>query len=190
MATAVAAGLGLAWWLHPWAFIAGLVGTIAAVIFRKTGFTHLLGAISGCAPVAAGWFAVNPQFNWVIAVLCALIAVWIPLHVWSVMLAHRDDYLKAGLTIFPLTWRTGSAVRVLLVLSVGLYAASVVLYVLGDFHLPYLVAANLLGVAMIAATLRLSMAPTSRKAWLVYKLSSFPYLGLLFLFMGIDLRLW
>ncbi|MEW6033789.1 MAG: UbiA family prenyltransferase [Chloroflexota bacterium] len=182
-------GFVMAWFLHPWAFAAGLAGTVAALVFRKTGFTHLLGSVSGCAPVAVGWFAVDPAFSWAIVFLCILIAVWIPLHVWSVMLAHRDDYLGAGVSIFPLTWRSVTAVRTLLMLSLVLYAASIALYLMGGFGLVYLVVANVLGITMVVATFRLSLAPTSHSAWLVYKLSAFPYLGLLFLFMGIDLWL-
>ena len=187
MVLLVVVSLGLALSLHPVAFAAGLLGTGAALVFRKTGFTHLLGAISGCAPVVVGWFAVDPAFSPAILFLCLLIVVWIPLHVWSVMLAHRQDYRSAGVNIFPLTWRPATAVRFLLALSVALYAASWALYFAVDFHRTYLVAANLLGVQMFIATLRLSMNPTSHAAWMVYKLSSFPYLGLLFLFMGVDL---
>ena len=187
MVLLVVVGLGLALLLHPVAFAAGLLGTGAALVFRKTGFTHLMGAISGCAPVLVGWFAVDPTFSPSVLFLCLLLVVWIPLHVWSVMLAHREDYRSAGVNIFPLTWRLATAVRFLLALSVALYAASWALYFAADFHRTYLVAANLLGVQMFLSTLRLSRNPTSHAAWVVYKLSSFPYLGLLFLFMGIDL---
>lgn len=195
------AALALAWLLHPLCFLSGLVGTIAAVIFRKTGFTHLLGAVSGCAPVLIGWLAVDPRLEFPLLYLCILVAVWIPLHVWSVMLAHRDDYLKAGVNVFPLTWQISNALMALLILSFLLYAASLVLYFGAGFGLLYLVMANLLGVLMIYATFRLLItcggsekAPMEpprffQSAWRVYKLSSFPYLGLIFLAMCLDLWL-
>lgn len=185
----IAAGLAMSWWLSPWAFLAGVAGTVAAVILRKTGYTHLLGCVSGSAPVAVGWLAVDPGFGWPAALLAVLVAIWVPLHVWSVMLANRDDYLGAGVNIFPLTWKMATAVRLLLALALALLAASWVMYSAGGFGLVYLVTANVLGVSMVVATLRLLRQPASTSAWLVYKLSSFPYLGLLFLFMAFDLWL-
>ena len=190
--------LALAWLLHPLCFLFGLVGTIAALTFRKSGVTHLLGAISGSAPVLIGWFAVNPRLELPLLYLCILVAVWIPLHVWSVMLAHRDDYLKAGVYVFPLTWQIRNAVRALLILSFLLYAASIALYFGAGFGLLYLVMANLLGVLMVYATFCLLVTyrnsekapaespPLFQRAWRVYKLSSFPYLGLIFLTMCLD----
>jgi len=78
----VLAGLAGAWFLHPYAFIADLVGTVAALVFRKRVVCVFpQGAIAGCAPVLMGWFAVNTTFNWEIGLLCLLITAWLPLHV-------------------------------------------------------------------------------------------------------------
>jgi len=88
-------GLVLAWILHPYCFYADLVGTVAAVIFRKR-WTCVFpqGAIASCAPVLMGWFAVKPACDSEILLLCILMIVWLPLHVWSVMVANRQDYLE------------------------------------------------------------------------------------------------
>ena len=87
----LAIALGLAWLLHPYCFLAGLVGTSAAVIARKTSLSHLvLGGVAGCAPVAVGYFAVNPGLNPTVALLFAIILIWTPIHIWSLMAAYRD----------------------------------------------------------------------------------------------------
>jgi len=39
---------------------------------------------------------------------------------------------------------------------------------------------------MIYANVRLLFAPSSQNAWLVYRLSAFPYLGIIFMAMVID----
>ncbi|MDP6782500.1 MAG: UbiA family prenyltransferase, partial [Dehalococcoidia bacterium] len=49
-----ALGLLLAWLLNPWAAVVGLVGTVASLVGRKSGFTHLLGGLAGAAPVLVG----------------------------------------------------------------------------------------------------------------------------------------
>ncbi len=182
--TAVA--LGLAWMLSPWCFVAGLVGTLSAVVMRKTVMCPFLGSISGCAPVVIAWLAVRPQFSYELLVLCLLVCIWIPLHVWSVMLAHREDYMQGGVRYFPLSHQTRQSVKVLLLLSLPLAAMSIVFYFTDHLHWLYLAAAVVLGVAMIGANIRLVLSADSRDAWRVYKLSAFPYLGLIFLAMTLD----
>ena len=185
----VVAALALAWLLNPLCFVAGLGGTVAAVVKRKTAMSHMLGGISGNAPLLIGWFAINPKADLTLFFLCLLILVWVPLHVWSVMIAYRDDYLKAGLRIFPVTWEIQDIIKVLLTLSLFLYAVSLTLYFAVHLGLLYLVAANLLGLAMLLATARLLRGFASQDAWRVYKLSAYPYLGLIFLAMCLDLWL-
>ena len=183
-------GLALAWYLHPFCFLADLVGTIAAVIYRKRATCVFpQGMIAGCAPVLMGWFAIKPTFSWEILLLCVLIAVWLPLHVWSIMISNRDDYLGAGLNYFPMSWEVKDAVKVLLVFSLVLYTASVGLYFVDGFGWLYLVLANLLGIIMFYAGLRLVVSSTSQGAWRLYKLSAFPYLSLIFLTMCLDVWL-
>jgi len=186
----VIVALVLAWRLHPFAFIAGLVGTIIAVTWRKR-LTCVFpqGAIAGCAPVLIGWFAITPTFSWQILLLCLLIVFWLPLHVWSVMISNRDDYLGAGLSFFPMSVGIRKAVIVLLLFSLTLYVVSIVLYFVGGFGWLYLVLASILGVMMLYASSRLVISNTSRDAWRLYKLSSFPYLGLIFLAMCLDIWL-
>jgi protoheme IX farnesyltransferase len=182
----IVVALGLAWLLHPLCFVFGMVGTLAAVIKRKTVLCPLLGAISGCAPVLIAWFAFKPEFALPLLFLCLLIWIWIPLHVWSVMLANREDYLGAGVSYFPLSKEIRKAVKVLFLLSLPLFAASIAIYFSDDLGLFYLVAAALLGISMIYASSHLLVSGASRDAWKLYKLSAFPYLGLIFLAMCLD----
>ncbi len=182
--TAVA--LGLAWLLNPWCFVVGLIGTISAVVMRKTVVCPFLGSISGCAPVVIAWLAVTPRFSYELLVLCLLVCIWIPLHVWSVMLANREDYMQGGVRYFPLSRETRQSVKVLLLLSLPLAAMSIVFYFTDHLHWLYLVTAVVLSLAMILANIRLALSANSRDAWKVYKLSAFPYLGLIFLAMCLD----
>ena len=105
------------------------------------------------------------------------------------MIAHRDDYLVADLNFFPISWAVKDAVKVLLAFSLVLYAASIVLYFAGSFAWLYLVLANLLGILMVYATSRLMLSRTFDDAWKLYKLSAFPYLGVIFLAMCLDIWL-
>ena len=181
-----AIGLGLAWLLNPWCFVAGLAGTVAAVVMRKTVICPFLGSISGCSPVVIAWLAVTPHFGLELVVLCLLVCIWIPLHVWSVMLANREDYMQGGVKYFPLSRESRQSVKVLFLLSLPLAAASIVLYFTAELHWLYLVTAVVLSLAMIYANIRLLSSANSQDAWKVYKLSAFPYLGFIFLAMCLD----
>ena len=149
-------GLALAWLLHPLAFVADLVGTLVAATWRKKmTCVYPQGVIASCAPLFMGWFAVTTRVNWEIILLCVLVAAWLPLHVWSVNIAHRDDYRQAGLNYFPINLEMRDAVKVLLAFAVVLYAASIALYFVGGFGWLYLVLANLLGLLMVYGAVRL-----------------------------------
>ncbi|MCL2150277.1 MAG: UbiA family prenyltransferase [Dehalococcoidia bacterium] len=187
----IIAGLVLAWTLHPWAFTADLVGTVAAAIYRKrVACVFPQGVIASCAPVLMGWFAVSEVLAWELGLLCLLIAAWLPLHVWSVMVSHRDDYLEAGLSFFPMNVPIRLATSVLLIFALILNTIAIGLYFVAHLGLLYLVAALGLGIMMLYGSTRLLTSPApSRDAWRLYKLSSFPYLGLIFLAIVLDVVL-
>ncbi|MFC1915132.1 protoheme IX farnesyltransferase [Chloroflexota bacterium] len=183
-------GLVLAWQLHPFAFLVGIGGTLAAATWRKkVTCVYPQGVLASCAPILMGWFAIKTALSWEILLLCILIAVWLPLHVWSRIIANREDYLQAGLNYFPISYEVRNAVKVLLAFSLMLYAVSIALYFVGSFTWLYLVLANLLGIIMVYASSRLVVSGVAKDAWRVYKLSTFPYLGLIFLIMCLDIWL-
>ncbi len=186
----IIAGLVLAWQLHPLVFLADLVGTLVAATWRKKiTCIYPQGVIASCAPVLMGWLAIKPVFSWEILFLCLMIAVWLPLHVWSLIIAHRGDYLQAGLSYFPISLEVKDSVKWLLVFSLLLYGASIALYFVGNFTWLYLALANLLGILMVYASSRLAISGAAEYAWQLYKLSTFPYLGLIFLIMCLDIWL-
>ena len=182
----IVVALTLAYLVNPLCFLFGLIGTVASAVWRKTVSCTFFGIVAGCSPVLIGWFALKPEFDIKISLICLLVAFWIPVHIWSVMVANRDDYLDAGLHYFPLNLQVKNIVKILFALSICLYFTSIVLYLFSDFRLLYLVVANVLGIAMIVANARLFLSTTSLAAWQVYKLSSFPYLGIIFLAMCLD----
>jgi protoheme IX farnesyltransferase len=183
-------GLGLAWYLHPYVFIADLSGTLIAATWRKkVTCVYPQGILASCAPILMGWLAINRSLSLELLLFCILIAAWLPLHVWSVNITHRDDYRQAGLNYFPINLEVKDAVKVLLVFSLLLWAVSIALYFVGDFSWLYLALANVLGITMVYATSRLVISHSTQDAWKLYRLSAFPYLGAIFLVMCLDIWL-
>ncbi len=182
----VVIALILAWFLHPLCFVSGLAGTIASVVYRKRAMCVFQGMIAGCAPVLIGYLAITTDIDWTILFMCLLIAAWIPLHVWSVMIARREEYIKANIAFFPLTMQNPRSIKLLSILSIMLYAASLLLWYVGDFGWFFFTIANVTGVVMVLAGLRLVRNMESKDSWRLYKISSFPYLGVIFLAMCIN----
>jgi len=184
----VGGGLVLAFYLNPLAFLFGLAGTVMVLIARKRSITHVpLGEISSCAPVLVGWLGVNSELNWTLFFLCAIVFFWTPIHVWSLMTAYREDYWQAGVCIFPLPLGVETTSKLLLLLSFFLYGSSLGPYFTGAFGGLYLLAANVLGLIMVTANAYFLKTGASGDAWKVYKLSAYPYLGLIFTLMCLDL---
>lgn len=183
----IAVGLGLSWLLHPFVFLADLAGTLAAATWRKkVTCVYPQGLVASSAPVLMGWFAVRPDLGWDLLMLLVLVGLWLPLHVWSVMINHRDDYRRAGLGYFPMNREIKDSVMVLGAFSVALYAASIVFYFVGDFGWLYLAVAILMGAMAVLASARLVISRAAADAWRLYRLSAFPYLGVIFLAMSLD----
>ena len=186
----IVVGFVLTWLLHPFAFLADIVGTLVAATWRKKiTCVYPQGVIASCAPILIGWFAVRTSLSWELLLLCILVATWLPLHVWSVNIAHRDDHRRAGLNYFPINLDVKDSVKVLLAFSLVLYAVSIALYFVGGFGWLYLALANVLGIAMVYASARLVVARAAQDAWWLYRLSAFPYLGVIFLVMCLDIWL-
>jgi protoheme IX farnesyltransferase len=182
----VIAALGIAYYLHPYAFFAGLAGVLAAVIARKTWVTHFLGAISSTGPVLVAWFSIKPQIDATVGFLTLIVLLWVPVHVWNLMLAWRDDYVQAGVNIFPLT----RGLRLTQVLSLGfslaMLASVFLLWWLGDPGRIYLVMAAIAGVAMVVAGIIALWKPNTPWTFRVFKISAYPFLGMTFLGLIID----
>jgi len=179
-------GLALAWWLNPICFGIGVIGVLASTLWRKTITCTFFGIVAGCAPVLIGWFAFNSSLNLTLLLICMLVAFWIPVHVWSVMIAKKDEYLRAGLSYFPLSMSTGNTIIIIFMMNIVLYAVAVCLFVFSNFSWLYFAFANILSLAMLATSINLLHNQNSKISWRLYKLSSFPYLGIMFLIMAID----
>lgn len=179
-------GLALGYAVHPLVALAGAMGTITAIVARKTWITHYLGIASSLAPVWMGWLAVNRRVDWGLISISAMVAIWVLIHVWSLMLAYRDDYLHAGLNIFPVNAGIRFSANSLLFLSLLLVASAYGVYVGGNFGILYAAAAAVLSPVVVLAGLILARARNGKTAWLLYKFSAFPFLGLMFLSMAVD----
>lgn len=183
----VSGALLLAWYLHPAASLAAATAVAAALVARKTWATHFLGAWSSTGPVLVGWLAVNPRVDGALVALVGVVILWVPVHVWNLMIAYQDDYRRAGVNIFPLTWGMLPTYRLCLLLTLLLYGTTLALWSVGDFGWLYLVVANVVGPLMVFSGVRLLRLKQDRAAaFRTFKVSAYPFLGLTFLGLVAD----
>jgi len=155
---------------------------------RRNPLNILLGGISGGLVVAFGWAYIAESLSLTAIVMAALVVLWIPNHIWSLVLYHREDYEVARIPMLPIVVEEEEAVRCIALMSVLLVVFSVLPFILGIFSFPYLAVAGILGAPLLALGLLLFIRPSKRNAWRVFKFSS-PYLAAVFLAMMIDVLL-
>ncbi len=158
-----------------------LWGAINSVIIynyltkRRSPLNILLASPTGAMPVLGGWVSTRPlAIQPVLASI--LVVVWIPVHIWSIVLKWRDDYARAKIPMLPL--RVGGEKLVFLaglLLVLSSYAISLMLIK----HTYLLLAVFALNAVLALLSLNLLLKPTARNAWLLFKFTS-PYIVVFF----------
>jgi protoheme IX farnesyltransferase len=92
--------------LCAWLTFGSLVGY--AVIYtawlkRATPQNIVIGGAAGAAPPVLGWVAVTHSIDAQALVLFMIIFTWTPPHFWSLAIARREEYAKAGIPMLPVT---------------------------------------------------------------------------------------
>jgi heme O synthase-like polyprenyltransferase len=90
------------------------------------------------------------------------------------------------LRYFPLNLNINITVSIMFIMGLFMVATTIYLYYVSHFSLIYLITVVVLGMIMLIALGYLIMNSNSGLAWKIYKYSSFPYLGIVFLVMVVD----
>lgn len=187
----VALALGFAFQLNLLTFFIILAGIVNNVVMyslwakRRTSLNILVGSFAGGLPALAGYTAYANNIDLGGVLLGVIVMVWIPVHVWSIALKHKEDYVNAGVPMLPAVVGKGRAAQLVALASFLLVAISVVPAWFGFFGFFYSLGATFLGVILFSLSLWLLLNPSGTRAWVVFKASSL-YLGLLFLFVLVD----
>jgi protoheme IX farnesyltransferase len=117
----------------------------------------VIGGLSGAMPPALGWAAVAntvPMEAWL---LVLIIFVWTPPHFWALAMYRRDDYVRSGLPMMPVTHGMQYTGLQVWLYSVALAAVAMLPYAVGMSGLLYLAAAIVLNAVFL------------RYGWLIHK---------------------
>ncbi len=161
------------------------VGVYTIWLKPRTVLNIVIGGTAGSCTVLSGGAAVGAWADPGVLALALLVFTWTPVHFWSLALACRDDYERAGVPMLPVrttprrsAWWVAlhSLVGGLAGLALGLHPS------LGRLYLIPVVVATLY---LWAVSGRLIAQPTRQRAWRAFHVSNL-YLALVLLFACLD----
>jgi len=146
---------------------------------RRTALNVVIGGLAGCCPLLAGGAVVGDWRHPAVLGLALLVFGWTPLHFWSLALATRRDYERAGIPMLPVG--TSPRRTAFWTLAHGLAASFIALALaaspsLGDFYTWSVV---LLNGLLLWHAVRLLAHPSERVAWRLFYVSNFYLAGVL-----------
>ena len=168
--------------------VVGLLSYIFAYTIlskRRNVLNVFANAPAIASPVWFGWIVGRGSLDFHGIFVGALVALWGPLHLWSLAIVFSKDYERAQIPMLPSTVGPRKARWHILVLSIMLASASYLLYFLGYNGLLYLGGITVLNLALVALSLRIFIDPIGKRCWRVYKFSA-PYMVGLLLVVALD----
>jgi len=122
---------------------------------RYTTLATFIGAFPGALPPLLGWTAARGVIEWPAVALFAILFVWQFPHFMAIAWLYREDYARAGIRMLPVVEPDGrSTVAQALIYAVLMVPVALVPCWLGMAGIPYGIAALLLSLGYLAATVQ------------------------------------
>jgi protoheme IX farnesyltransferase len=171
--------------------LGGLLGYVLVYTLwlkRTTPQNIVIGGAAGAVPPLVAWAATTGGLSGSALYLFAIVFYWTPPHFWALSLLMKDDYARARVPMLPVVRGEQETRRQIVLYSLLLVAVTILPFAGRLFDGIYLVAALVLGGALMTLALRLSRHGDRMSALRLY-LFSLAYLALLFAAMVADARL-
>ncbi len=184
----------LALYINFLAFILMILGLFDNIIVyswwskRRTPWNILLGAPSGGMPTLIGYAAYEPVLPIDAWLLFLLVIIWTPLHIWTLALKYRDDYLRANVPMLTSITPVDKAIKILGLSSLVLIGFSFLLPLYGGpvYQTPiFTVPLVLVNAVVLYYTILVFKRLDIDAVWKLFKISS-PYLTIVYLFAVIS----
>ncbi len=142
----------LVWLVNPltaWLTVAALMGY--AVVYtvwlkRATPQNIVIGGIAGAAPPLLGWTSVTGVIEPNSLLLVLIIFAWTPPHFWSLCIARKDDYEKAGVPMLPVTHGVEYTKVQILLYSLLMVSVTLFPFMTGMSGLIYLIGVSIINM--------------------------------------------
>mgnify|MGYP005847201383 CR=1 FL=1 len=173
-----AGNAALAVWLAVGAFI--YVGVYTIWLKPRSALNVVIGGAAGSAAVLSGGAAAG---NWAdpgVIGLALLLFAWSPIHFWSLALAYRKDYQRAGVPMLPVVASPGRALTWMLMHTAATAICGLALAAHGALGWLYLVAVGPATLWLAWEAARLARDYSGPRAMSVFKASNI-YLSIVLL---------
>lgn len=117
----------------------------------------VIGGLSGAMPPALGWAAVTNEVPMQAWLLVLIIFMWTPPHFWVLAMYRREDYVRSGLPMMPVTHGMAYTGLQVWLYTIALSVAALLPFAVGMSGLLYLAAAIVLNIMFL------------RHAWTVHR---------------------
>jgi len=141
---------------------------------RRTSLNVLATAPSVAAPSWFGWFMGGAPLNAQALVLGLIVAVWGPLHLWSIAYTFAEDYLRGEVPMLPSVLSPGRAVYSIVVSLLVLVSSTYFLAFLAGSIL-FTLAVSVINIPLLFVGARFYVTPSKRRGWWIFKLTA-PYI--------------
>jgi len=129
---------------------------------RVTSLSTVVGAVPGAIPPMIGWAAARGRLDAGAWVLFLILFFWQMPHFLALAALYRRDYARAGFQVLPVVDPDGaSTARQSVLYTLALLLVSLMPPFLGMAGRLYFFGALALGLALVAAGVRLALAPQS-----------------------------
>ena len=146
----------LTMWLTFVTFV-GYALIYTVILKPNTPQNIVIGGLSGAMPPALGWAAVAGEVPMQAWLLVLIIFVWTPPHFWALAMYRRDDYVRSGLPMLPVTHGMQYTGQQVWLYSVALAACTLFPFAVGMSGVVYLAAAVVLNAIFL------------RHGWMIHK---------------------
>jgi protoheme IX farnesyltransferase len=177
--------------------LTGLLAAIALVSYvavytplkQKTPAALLIGSVPGALPPLIGWTAVTGRLEWAGIALFGVMFFWQLPHFIAIAIFRESEYTNAGFRVLPAVRGLRVAKVHAVIHSLFLVAVSLTLVPLKVAGMPYLVVASLLGLGMVALSIRGFAMPAGAQGYRWARqlfFASLIYLPALFTALALD----
>ena len=161
------------------------VGVYTLWLKRTSRQNIVIGGAAGAVPVLVGWAAVTDGLAWEALILFVAMFLWTPPHFWALAVKYADDYDAADVPMLPVVAPMREVINQMLAYTVGLVAATLVLWPVADLGFIYGITAIVLGAMFLAGTVLLGRSPTPAASMRLFGFS-ITYVTVLFGAMTLD----
>jgi protoheme IX farnesyltransferase len=145
---------------------------------KRTSINVLATAPSVAAPAWFGWYMGGAPFYPLGFLMGLLVAIWGPLHLWSIAFAFAKDYKRAGIPMYPSVVPRETAIRGILIALIVMLGSSYLLTPFTHSQI-YAIGATLINLPLAYFGAKLGIEKSEKAGWWLFKLTA-PYILLIF----------